>query len=94
MDDKIKLVQHLADLAMLTFSEKELEGMVNDMQDIIGLIDLIKEADVSGIKPELNEIVFADLRKDEAKPSTPKEDLLKNAAKAESGSFEVTKVVE
>lgn len=94
MDEKIKLVKHLADLGMLTFSDKEMQSMVNDMQEIIGLIDGIKEADTNGVEPKLNIVAFADLREDQAAPSMPREDILRNAAKQEKDSFVVPKVVE
>lgn len=94
MNDKIKLVQHLADLGMLTFSEKEMQSMVGDMQDIIGLIDQIKQADVSGIQPDIKQTKFEDLRIDKARQSMPKEDILKNAAQTENGCFVVPKVVD
>ncbi|MDD4315584.1 MAG: Asp-tRNA(Asn)/Glu-tRNA(Gln) amidotransferase subunit GatC [Clostridia bacterium] len=94
MDEKIKLVKHLADLGMLTFSDEEMQAMVNDMQDIIGLIDGIKDADVEGVTAKLNVVAFADLREDAAKPSMQREDILRNAAKQEKDSFVVAKVVE
>lgn len=94
MDDKIKLVKHLAELGMLNFSEKELKGMVEDVKDIIKLIDGIKQADVSDLEPQKAEIAFDELRKDEVKASMEKHKLLKNAVKTEGGSFSVAKVVE
>ncbi len=94
MDEKIKLVKHLADLGMLSFSDNEMQAMVNDMQDIIGLIDGIKDADTTNVEPKLNIVAFADLREDVAAPSMARDDILRNAAKQEKDSFVVPKVVE
>lgn len=94
MEDRTKLVKHLAELAMLDFPDEELEEMARDMQDAIGLLDEIKGADVTGIKPKIKTIAFKDLRQDEVKPSYDKEELLRNAQKQHEGAFVVAKVVD
>ena len=94
MDDKIKLVKYLAELGMMNFSDEELKTMVEDVKDIIKLIDQIKEADTTGLKTLKSQVEFNNLRKDKARPSMDKQELLKNAVKKESGSFSVVKVVE
>lgn len=94
MEDKIKLVKHLADLGMLTFSDEEMQTIVGDMQHIIELIDEIKEADVSGVKAKIIPVKYKNLRKDEAKESMDRKDILKNASQVQENCFVVPKVVD
>lgn len=94
MEEKTKLIKHLAELGMLSFSDDEWEKMANDMQDMIELINEIKQADVTGVKSVIKKVAFQDLRKDEEKPSFDKEDILRNAHKEEDGTFVVAKVVD
>jgi aspartyl-tRNA(Asn)/glutamyl-tRNA(Gln) amidotransferase subunit C len=94
MEERLKIVKHLADLGMLTFSDEELQTMVNDMQEISVLIDGIKEAATEGIEPKLDTVTFENLRKDEPKPSLSRDLLLRNAAEKEMDCFVVPKVVD
>lgn len=93
MDEKIKLVEHLAALAELTFSDQEKKEFVEDMQDIIKLIDNIKEADVKEQKPKDIKVLFKNLREDEAKVSLVRDKVLENATKVEENCFVTAKVV-
>lgn len=45
-------IEHLKDLARVEFGEKETEKLAKDLGEILGYIDELKEADVSGV-PEM-----------------------------------------
>ncbi len=45
-------IEHLKDLARVEFDEKETEALKGDLNAILGYIDQLKEADVSGV-PEM-----------------------------------------
>lgn len=42
-------IEHLKDLARVEFNEKETEKLAQDLGDILGYVDALKEADVSGV---------------------------------------------
>ncbi|MDO8523510.1 MAG: Asp-tRNA(Asn)/Glu-tRNA(Gln) amidotransferase subunit GatC [bacterium] len=42
-------IEHLKDLARVEFGEEETKKLAKDMQDILGYIDILKEADVAGV---------------------------------------------
>jgi aspartyl-tRNA(Asn)/glutamyl-tRNA(Gln) amidotransferase subunit C len=94
MEEKIKLIQRLADMGMLAFDEEETSRMAKELDEILSFVDCIKEADVKGVQPERKVVNFEDLREDIAEESLSKEDLFKNAFHTESGCFVAPKVVE
>jgi aspartyl-tRNA(Asn)/glutamyl-tRNA(Gln) amidotransferase subunit C len=47
---EIKDVEKLAQLARIELPESEKEGILNDLKSILGYIDQIEKADVSGVK--------------------------------------------
>jgi len=90
-------IEHIAKLARLDFSDEEYEKLTNDMNNVLGYIDQLKELDVSTVEPleNLNEAEEKNVfRKDESAPCLPVEEALKNAPKAADGYFLVPKVIE
>ena len=47
-----KEIEHLKDLARVYFSEKETEKLAKDLGEILGYVEQLKEADISGV-PEM-----------------------------------------
>ena len=67
-----KEVQHVAKLARLGLSEKEIEEMQKELSVILEYIDLLKEVDVSEIKPTFHSVPIENvMREDEAKKESP-----------------------
>ncbi len=61
-------IEHLKDLARAEFSEKETERLARDLEDILGYIDTLKEADISNISEMTHSVDIKNIfRKDEAK---------------------------
>lgn len=90
-------IEHIAKLARLDFSDEEYEKLTQDMNNVLGYIDQLKELDVSNIEPleNINEAVEKNIfRTDESAPCLPVEEVLKNAPKAADGYFLVPKVIE
>ena len=90
-------VQKIAKLARLEFKESEVDAYTTDLNNVLGYIDQLKEADVTGVAPleNINETVeLNDFRKDEFIATTSREEALKNAPKAADGYFLVPKVIE
>ena len=87
-------VKHIADLASINLSEKEIEKYTKDMEEILGLAKMINEVNTDG----LNETIAANemanvFRKDEVVNFEDKELLLKNAPSQDEGMFRIPKVL-
>lgn len=85
-------IMHIAKLARLKIGADEAEKFERQMQDIIGMVEQIPEladdyADVDPAHP-------MELRRDEIRPSTKREELLKNAPQVQAGCVVVPKTVE
>ncbi len=90
----IKTVNYLAELSKLEFSENELEKVASDMTGIIGLMDEIKEFDISYDPLKDNKNVHLNgMRKDEIHKSFDTQKILSNAVNS-NNCFFVPKVVE
>lgn len=85
----------MAGLARLQLSEEEVKTFKEDMNDILGYMDLLEEVDTENVEP-LEHVIELEsrLRKDEAKEPLAHEDALKNAPDADSDYFRVPKVIE
>ncbi|ACU64288.1 Asp-tRNA(Asn)/Glu-tRNA(Gln) amidotransferase subunit GatC [Chitinophaga pinensis] len=88
------LVQQLADLARLEFSEQEKTEIKGDLQRMITFVEKLNELDTTNVKPLLH--MTADrnvLREDVVVPSITREEGLQNAPAANDQYFKVPKVI-
>ncbi|RFS21003.1 Asp-tRNA(Asn)/Glu-tRNA(Gln) amidotransferase GatCAB subunit C [Chitinophaga silvatica] len=88
------LVQQLANLARLEFSEQESKEIRSDLQRMITFVEKLKEVDTSNVAPLLH--VSADynvFREDAVHSSVTREDALKNAPEATTEYFKVPKII-
>lgn len=93
IDDK--LVRHVAKLARLELTDEEFAHYGRQLQVILEYVDQLKEVDVEGIEPLAHAGDFVNVfRADEARPSLPKEDALRNAPEREGDFFVVPRVIE
>lgn len=75
----IKTLDHLCELSKLNFTEDEQKKILSEMSDIIGLMDTIKEFEISyDDTKDHNEVAYDALRKDEAALSFETERLQQN----------------
>lgn len=89
-----KDVEYIANLARLKFSEKELENLIHDMNEILTYVEKLKELDTKNVEPLSHPVENANVfRKDETKPSIPREQALKNAPESSDEFFKVPKVI-
>lgn len=88
------LIDNLAELARLKFSEQEKAGIKDDLQRMISFVEKLKEVDTAGVKPLLHMTdVMNVYREDEVKGSMNKKDALANAPEADENYFKVPKVI-
>ena len=94
MEVNDELVDHLANLARLSFEPEEKASIKVDLQKMISFIDKLNELDTTGVEPLLfmtNEVNV--LRDDEVKGSITREDALLNAPVKDELFFKVPKVI-
>ena len=94
MEVNEKLVQQLADLARLEFSEQETAEIKGDLQRMITFVEKLNELDTTNVKPLLHMTADGNaLRADKVVPSITREEGLKNAPAASDQYFKVPKVI-
>ena len=90
-----KEVEHVAQLARLTFDETQIETFLEQLNTILDYFDKLQELDTGDIEPTSHAVIVNNVfRTDEAKQSPDKGLLLKNAPSQEKGCFKVPKVIE
>ena len=88
-------VNYVAQLARLKLSPDEQQKIGAQLGDILGYIEKLKEVDVSGVEPMAHPFPLVNVtRPDEARPSLPHEEAMRNAPQTNSGLFVVPKIVE
>ena len=90
-----KTVRHIAKLARLQMSEDEVEGLVPELNNILGWIEQLGEVNTDGIEP-LTAVIDQKLRlrDDVVNDGNCRDEVLKNAPDAQHGFFAVPKVIE
>ena len=88
----IKYVAHLARLQLTPEEETKLGAQLGN---ILGYIEKLKELDVTGVEPTAHAAPRVNVtRPDEALPSLPHDEALRNAPAQANGLFMVPKIVE
>lgn len=88
------LVNKLAHLSRLEFSDNEKEEIKNDLQRMIGFVEKINELNLDGVEPLLHMSGEVNrLRMDEVKGSISREEALKNAPLHDDRFFKVPMVM-
>lgn len=90
-------VQHIADLARLGLTKKELEKMQKDLSSILDYFNLLKAVDIKDVEPTFHSIsnLEVSLRKDEAKKESTKEvdELVAEAPEKEDRYIKVKEIL-
>ncbi len=88
------LLNKLATLSRLNFSETEKVAIKNDLEKMIRFVQKIEEVDTIGVEPlEHMAAQVNTWREDEVKGSCSQEEALKNSAKHNNQFFMVPKVI-
>ncbi|MFL6740792.1 MAG: Asp-tRNA(Asn)/Glu-tRNA(Gln) amidotransferase subunit GatC [Sphingomicrobium sp.] len=88
-------VRHIAKLARIAMSEKELERLGPELNAIIGWVEQLAEVNTDGVEP-LTAVIDQKLRlrDDVVTDGDIREEVLANAPEAQHGFFAVPKVIE
>ena len=94
MEVTSEMIDRLALLAKLKFSEEEKKELKSDLERMIGFVEKLKEVDTSGVEPLLyiSDAVNV-LREDEVKQTITKQQALLNAPLTDGNFFKVPKVI-
>lgn len=88
-------VGYVANLARLGLTEDEKTRYQAQLGAVLDYMKQIDSIDVEGIEPTAHaNPVFDVMREDVARPSLPREEVLRNAPQVMNDQFAVTKVVE
>ena len=83
-------VLHVAKLARLKLSEREVEKMTGELSGILEHVDRISKLDLEGVEPTSHVVELENvLRADEPWESLPREVALANAPEPVDGAFRV-----
>ena len=88
------LIDNLAKLSHLSFSDQEKKEIRADLQEMISFIEKLKEVNTDGVVPLLhmsNNVNM--LREDVVQGSVSREEALKNAPETDGTFFKVPKVI-
>ena len=88
------LVENLAHLSRLTFSESEKKEIADDLQRMIGFVEKLNELDLKDVEPLMHMSEERNvLRDDVVKGSISREEALQNAPATDGTFFKVPKVI-
>jgi aspartyl-tRNA(Asn)/glutamyl-tRNA(Gln) amidotransferase subunit C len=94
MEVNDELVDKIAHLARLHFSDAEKPAIKKDLQQMIQFVEKLNELDTTGVEPLLHMSDNTNvLREDEVKGSISREEGLKNAPLHDKEFFKVPKVI-
>jgi len=88
------LVDNLANLSRLSFTETEKTEIKGDLQRMIAFVEKLQEVDTTGTAPLLHMTDAINVyREDMVKGSIPREEAMKNAPETDGTFFKVPKVI-
>jgi aspartyl-tRNA(Asn)/glutamyl-tRNA(Gln) amidotransferase subunit C len=88
-------IEKVAKLARLQLSSQEREILGNQLDQILTYMEQLNRLDTKGIEPTSHAIpVYNAFREDEARPSSPKEEVLGIGPEEEEGHFKVPRIIE
>lgn len=94
MEVNAELIDHLAHLSRLNFSDTEKEAMRGDLEKMIGFVEKLNEIDTTDIAPlrHMSEALNV-YREDVLQGSVSTEEALQNATLKSDAFFKVPKVI-
>ncbi len=94
MEITSEMIDRLAHLARLEFSDEEKKELKADLESMIGFVEKLKEVDTTGVEPLLHITDAVNiLRDDEVKQTITKQQALLNAPLTDGDFFITPKVI-
>ena len=90
----IQDVEHVAELARLTFAEDEKQKLTAELNEILHYMEQLNALDTSAVEPLSHVIALSTaFREDVREPTVSREEALKNAPSRTDKFFRVPKVI-
>lgn len=87
-------IQHLASLSSLALADDEVDGLRQDLENIIGYIKQLGELDTAGVKPTYQVTGLENVwREDEVQPGISRDELLELAPEKQNSQVKVPQVL-
>ena len=87
-------IQHLASLSNLALADDEVDGLRQDLENIIGYIEQLGELDTSGVEPTYQVTGLENVwREDEVQSGVSRETLLNLAPEKQNNQVKVPQVL-
>ena len=87
-------IQHLASLSSLALADDEVDGLRQDLENIIGYIKQLGELDTAGVEPTYQVTGLENVwREDEVQPGISAEKLLELAPEKQNNQVKVPQVL-
>ena len=87
-------IQHLASLSSLALADDEVDGLRQDLENIIGYIKQLGELDTAGVEPTYQVTGLENVwREDEVQPGISAEKLLELASEKQNNQVKVPQVL-
>lgn len=87
-------VEYVAQLARLSLSEKELDVMTGQLDNILAYVDKLAELDTAGVEPTSHVLSITNaLREDVGQPSLEREQAVQNGPDNNGEFFQVPKII-
>ena len=87
-------IQHLASLSSLALADDEVDGLRQDLENIIGYIEQLGELDTSGVEPTYQVTGLENVwREDEVKLGISRDELLALAPEKQNNQVKVPQVL-
>jgi len=87
-------IQHLASLSSLALADDEVDGLRQDLENIIGYIEQLGKLDTSGVEPTYQVTGLENVwREDEVQPGISAEKLLELAPEKQNSQVKVPQVL-
>jgi len=88
-------IQHLASLSSLALTDDEVDGLRQDLENIIGYIEQLGELDTAGVEPTYQVTGLENVwREDEVKPGISRDELLELAPEKQNNQVKVPQVLQ
>ena len=87
-------IQHLASLSSLALADDEVDGLRQDLENIIGYIEQLGKLDTAGVEPTYQVTGLENVwREDEVQPGISAEKLLELAPEKQNSQVKVPQVL-
>ena len=85
-------IKHIAKLAKLSIPDDKVDKFQKEMSSIIDMVEQLPDISLDGALLDPEDTM--ELREDEVKPSSPRDEMLANAPRTDAGCLLIPKVVD